>query len=135
MEKLDKKIEKIKVASSINEVSYQVQISKLACEYVKKKFPEFDSLQVLKSNKQIIKYIMKIIDTIMKDKSLFTDRKVIKKIDKTEVCLNICKMLLNLSEQETLNVVADIKFIVEEFYKKRNFFLRLVKYVRNLLDQ
>jgi hypothetical protein len=134
MERLDKKIDKLKVASSLNEVSYELQISKLACDYVRKKFPEFQSLEVLKSNKQIIKYIMKIIDTIMQDKRLFTDRKVIKKIDKTNVCLHICKVLLNLSEQETENVVSDIKFIVEEFYKRRNFFLQIVKYVKDLFD-
>ena len=122
MEKLDKKIEKIKVASSLNEISYQVQISKLAVDYVKKKFPEFDNLSALKNNKQIIKYIMKIINTIMKDKKIFLDRETIRKLDKNEICIGICKILLNLNESETQMVIGDIKFIVEEYYKRQSFF-------------
>jgi len=127
MEKLDKKIEKIKVASSLNEISYQVQISKLAVDYVKKKFPEFDNLSALKNNKQIIKYIMKIINTIMKDKKIFLDRETIRKLDKSEICIGICKILLNLNESETQMVIGDIKFIVEEYYKRQNFFLKQYK--------
>lgn len=121
MEKLEKKIEKIKVASSINEVFYQVQISQLACEYAKKKFPNFD-LELFKSDKQIIKTIMKIIDTIMKDKKLFSDRQVVKKLDKSEICIGVCKVLLNVNESEAKSVLSDIKFIVQECYKKEVFF-------------
>jgi hypothetical protein len=134
MEKLDKKISKIKVASSINEVSYSVQISKMACDYIKKEFPEFDNLELLKSNKQIIKYIMKIIDTIMKDKKLFVDRGVIKKIDKSEICIQVCKIILNIQPHEEALIIADIKFIEEEFYKTKPSFLRLVSAVRRYLD-
>lgn len=133
MDKLDKRIEKIKVASSINSISYQVQISKLACDYIKKKFPEFDNLEILKKNKQIIKYIMKIIDTIMADKKLFRDRAVIKTLDKSEICINICKILLNLSNEEVELVLYDIRFIVEEFYKHQSFFLKLYRRLRDLL--
>lgn len=132
MEKLEEKIDKIKIASSINHISYQVQISKLACDFIKKKFTEFDNLAVLKSNKQIIKYIMKIIDTIMKDKKLFIDRKVIRELDKSEICIGICKILLNLSEAESQSILSDIKFIVEEFYKEQSFFLKLYKKLKNL---
>lgn len=133
MEKLDKQIQKIKVASSLNEVSYQVQISKLACDYVKKKFPEFNDLSALKTNKQIIKYIMKIINTIMKDKKIFADRQTIKKLDKSEICIGICKILLNLNESEIQMVMGDIKFIVEEYYKRQSFFLKLYKRLKSLV--
>jgi hypothetical protein len=132
MEKLEKKIEKIKVASSINKITYQVQISKIACESIKKKFPEFDNLSLLKSNKQIIKNIMKIIDIIMKDKKLFIDRKAIKELDKSEICIGVCKIMLNLNESEAQAVLSDIKFIIEEFYKQQSFFLKSYKKLKNL---
>jgi len=131
MEKLDKKINKIQTGGSLNMIAYQVQISKLACDYVKKKFPEFDNLYVLKRNKQIIKYIMKVIDTIMKDKTLFVDRESVKKLNKTELCIGICKTLLNLTNEEALVVSSDIEFIVEEFYKRKSFFLKLYRKFKN----
>jgi hypothetical protein len=132
MEKLDKKIDKIKIASSLNEISYAVLASKLAVTYIKKKFPHFENLESLKKNKQIIKGIMKIIDTILKDKAVFTDREAVKKLDKVQICINICKIILVLTPEEEEIALEDIKFIVEEFYKKKSFFLSLFKRLRRL---
>ena len=122
--KLDKKIDKIKIASSLNEISYAVMVAQLAVQYIKKKFPYFDNLEALKKNKQIIKGIMKIIDVILKDKKVFPDRVAVKKLDKVQICVNICKVILALTAEEEERVLEDIKFIIEEFYKARPFFCR-----------
>lgn len=132
MEKLDKKIDKIKIASSLNEISYSVMASKLAVSYITKKFPYFDNLESLKKNKQIIKGIMKIIDTILKDKKLFPDRVAVKKLDKVQICVNICKIILVLTADEEERVLEDIMFIIEEFYKQKPFFLSLLKGAKRL---
>lgn len=133
LDKLDKKIDKIKIASSLNEMSYAVLCSKLAVEYIKRKFPYFDNLETLKKNKQIIKGVMKIIDTILKDKKTFPDRAAVKKLDKVQICVNICKIILVLNEEEEQRVLEDIQFIIEEFYKTKPFFLSLLKGLRKLV--
>lgn len=127
MEKLEKKLNKVKPKGTLANISYQLLISKLVCDKIKNDFVGIDSLEKLKKNKHIIKYIIKIIDLVLEDKSVFPDRKIVKEINKSDICVNVCKILLNLegSEKEE-QAIDDIEFIVGELYKHRGFFLKML---------
>lgn len=132
MEKLEKKLNKVKPKGQLANVSYQLLISKLVCDKVRNDFVGIDTLESLKKNKHIIKYVIKLIDIVIEDKSIFPERKVVKEINKSQICVNVCKVLLNLDSDED-SVIEDIEFIVSELYKNRGFFLSIIRQLSKYL--
>ena len=130
---MSKALDKIKPKGQLCLVSYELSISKLILDKVKNDFHGIDSLEHLKKNKHIIKYIMKLIDVALDDKSLFSDRSVVKQLDKNQICVNVCKLLLNLKAEDEENIISDIEFIVDEIMKKKGFLVKLYKFVLKLL--
>jgi hypothetical protein len=128
-----KALEKIKPKGHLCLVSYELSISKMILEKVQNDFTGIESLEHLKKNKHIIKYIMKLIDVALNDRKIFTDRSVIKQLDKSRICVNVCKLLLNLKPQDEESILSDIEFIVDEIMKKKGFLKKVLRFVSRLL--